>query len=139
AADALWHTETGLPRNATLGVPLLAAALAAGLSGDEPSMARWRTRAADVAGVATPAESANLAPLDAFVRARVALHTGAGLAGRLAEAGAAFAPGRFNGYAAGVAAELAVALDAPDASHHLARAEHHAAHNRWTATALARA
>ncbi|MBE8518567.1 hypothetical protein ILP97_13795 [Amycolatopsis sp. H6(2020)] len=139
AADELWHTETGLPRNATLGVPLLAAALAAGLSGDEPSMTRWRARAAAVAGVATPAGSANLAPLDAFVRARVALHTGTGLAERLAEAGATFAPGRFDGYAAGVAAELAVALDAPDAAHHLTRAEHHAAHNRWTAAALARA
>ncbi|MGV9360025.1 ATP-binding protein [Amycolatopsis sp. NPDC003731] len=137
AAEELWRTR--LPRNATLGVPLLAAALAAGLSGDEPSMARWRTRAADVAGVATPADSANLAPLDAFVRARVALHTGTGRAERLAEAGAEFTPGRFNGYAAGVAAELAVLLDTPDAPHHLARAEHHAARNRWTAAALARA
>ncbi|MDQ7805500.1 LuxR C-terminal-related transcriptional regulator [Amycolatopsis sp. A133] len=141
AADELWHTtaETGPPRNATLGVPLLAAALAAGLSGDEPSMAEWRTRAAAVAGVATPAESANLAPLDAFVRARVALHTGTGLAGLLPEVGTAFTPGRFDGYAAGLAAELAVALNAPDISHHIARAERHAAHNRWTAAALTRA
>ncbi len=137
AADELWHAR--LPHNATLGVPLLAAALAAGLSGDEPSMTRWRARAADVAGVATPAESANLAPLDAFVRARVALHTGTGVAARLSEAGAEFTPGRFNGYAAGVAAELAVLLDVPDAPRQLSRAEHHAAHNRWTAAALTRA
>ncbi|QKV73348.1 LuxR C-terminal-related transcriptional regulator [Amycolatopsis sp. Hca4] len=137
AADELWRAS--LPRNATLGVPLLAAALAAGLSGDEPSMAAWRARAAAVAGVPTPAGSANLAPLDAFVRARVALHTGTGLAERLPEAGARFTPGRFNGYAAGVAAELAVVLDAPDAEEYLSRAEHHATHNTWTAAAVTRA
>ncbi|WP_146060528.1 LuxR C-terminal-related transcriptional regulator [Amycolatopsis sp. CA-128772] len=140
-ADELWRATagTGTPRNATLGVPLLAAALAAGLSGDEPAMIRWRTRAADVAGVAHLAGSANLAPLDAFVRARVALHTGTGSAELLAEAGAEFARGRFDGYAAGVTAELAVVLDAPDAEHHLARAGQHAAHNRWTAAVLTRA
>ncbi|MEV7096608.1 LuxR C-terminal-related transcriptional regulator [Amycolatopsis sp. NPDC051045] len=141
AADELWHATAGHgpPRNATLGVPLLAAALAAGLSGDEPSMTRWRARAAAVAGVATPAASPNLAPLDAFVRARVALHTGTGFAELLPEVGATFAPGRFDGYAAGLAAELAVVLDAPDAAHHLRRAERHAAHNRWTAAVLTRA
>ncbi|RSD09189.1 ATP-binding protein [Amycolatopsis eburnea] len=141
SAARLWRAtaETGPPRNATLGVPLLAAALAAGLSGDEEAMAGWRTRAAAVAGVATPADSANLAPLDAFVRARVAVHTGTGLPRLLPEVGADFTPGRFNGYAAGAAAELAVVLDAPDAEKHLERAERHAAHNTWTAAILTRA
>ncbi|WP_372666117.1 ATP-binding protein [Amycolatopsis kentuckyensis] len=138
-AERMWHATDGTPRNATLGVPLLAAALAAGLSGDEPGLRRWRTRAAAVAGVATPTGSANLAPLDAFVRARVALHTGTGLADVFPDVGADFAPGRFDGYAAGLAAELAVVLDVPDAGRHLARAERHAEHNRWTASALTRA
>ncbi|EOD63658.1 ATP-binding protein, partial [Amycolatopsis vancoresmycina] len=140
-ADEMWGATavTGLPRNATLGVPLLAAALAAGLSGDEPAMTRWRARAAGVAGVATPAGSANLAPLDAFVRARVALHTGTGSVELLAEVGAGFAPGRFDGYAVGLAAELAVVLDSADAENHLRRAGQHAAHNRWTAAVLTRA
>ncbi|WP_370962215.1 LuxR C-terminal-related transcriptional regulator [Amycolatopsis sp. cg9] len=140
-SDETWHatTGTGPPRNATLGVPLLAAALAAGLSGDERAMARWRTRAAAVAGVATPAGSPNLAPLDAFVRGRVALCTGIGLADAFAAAAGDFSPGRFDGYAAGVAAELAVVLDVPDAEHHLRRAARHAGHNRWTAAAVTRA
>ncbi len=140
-ADEMWHATAagGPPRNATLGVPLLAAALAAGLSGDEPSMTRWRDRATAVAGVATPAGSANLAPLDAFVRARVALHTGTGLAEALPAVAAGFAPGRFDGYARGLAAELAVVLDVPDVSRHLERAERPAAHNRWTAAVLTRA
>ncbi|MET8847592.1 LuxR C-terminal-related transcriptional regulator [Amycolatopsis sp. NPDC004625] len=139
-AGEMWRATagTGPPRNATLGVPLLAAALAAGLSGDEAAMTRWRARAADVAGVATPAASANLAPLDAFVQARVALHTGAGLAELLPVLGAEFAPGRFDGYAIGLAAELAVALDT-DVEHHLRRAERLAPYNRWTAAVLTRA
>ncbi|MEV6873353.1 hypothetical protein [Amycolatopsis sp. NPDC051128] len=83
--------------------------------------------------------SANLAPLDAFVRARVALHTGAGLADLLPVISAGFSPGRFDGYATGLAAELAVVLDVPDAERHLRRAERHAAHNRWTAAVLTRA
>jgi predicted ATPase/DNA-binding CsgD family transcriptional regulator len=138
-AEPIPQDTAGPPRNATLGVPLLAAALAAGLSGDEPAMARWRARAAAVAGVPTPAGSANLAPLDAFVRARVALHTGAGLADAFRDVSADFTPGRFDGYAVGLAAELAVVLDVPDAEHHLRRAERHAAHNRWTAACLTRA
>ncbi|WP_410671593.1 ATP-binding protein [Amycolatopsis sp. cmx-4-68] len=138
-AEHMWHATTSPPRNATLGVPLLAAALATGLSGDEPAMTRWRARAAAVAGVATPAGSANLAPLDAFVRARVALHTGAGLADSFRDVSADFTPGRFDGYATGLAAELAVVLGVPDVEHHLRRAGRHAAHNRWTAAALTRA
>ncbi|SEF23917.1 Predicted ATPase [Amycolatopsis pretoriensis] len=138
-AERMWQATDGTPRNATLGVPLLAAALAAGLSGDESDGNRWRTRAAAVAGVATPAGSANLAPLDAFVRARVALHTGTGLADVFPDVSADFAPGRFDGYAAGLAAELAVVLDRPDADRHLVRAERHAEHNRWTAAVLTRA
>jgi predicted ATPase/DNA-binding CsgD family transcriptional regulator len=138
-AEPIPPATTGPPRNATLGVPLLAAALAAGLSGDEPAMTQWRARAAAVAGVPTPAGSANLAPLDAFVRARVALHTGTGLADSFRDVSADFTPGRFDGYAIGLAAELAVVLDVPDAEHHLRRAERHAAHNRWTAACLTRA
>jgi hypothetical protein len=56
------------------------------------------------------ANSPNLAPWAAFVRGRIALHTGVDLAGALAEASANFAPGRFDGYAAAVAAELAARL-----------------------------
>ncbi|WP_410633124.1 ATP-binding protein [Amycolatopsis sp. cmx-4-83] len=140
-AEEMWQATAGNgpPRNATLGVPLLAAALAAGLSGDEPAMTTWRARAAAVAGVATPAGSPNLAPLDAFVRGRVALHTGTGLENAFADAATDFAPGRFDGYAAGVAAELAVVLDVPDAEHHLRRAGRHARHNSWTAAAAIRA
>jgi predicted ATPase/DNA-binding CsgD family transcriptional regulator len=139
-AEEMWRVTAGngTPHNATLGVPLLAAALAAGLSGDEPAMTRWRTRAADVAGVTTPAASANLAPLDAFVRARVALHTGLGLAEVLPELAAGFVPGRFDGYAVGLAAELAVVLGT-DVEHHLRSAEQHAPYNRWTAAVLTRA
>ncbi|AXB44735.1 ATP-binding protein [Amycolatopsis albispora] len=141
-AEKLWDGALSFRQqnNSTLGVPLLGAALAAGLTGDAEAMATWRRRAASAAGVPALSASPNLAPLDAFVRARVALHNGSDdLSPLLAEAGGEFAPGRFDGYAAGVAAEIAVVLGRPDADAYLRRAEQHATHNRWAAAALTRA
>jgi predicted ATPase/DNA-binding CsgD family transcriptional regulator len=148
AADDVWHNVKTFRqrKNTTLAVPLLGAALAAGLAGDSgtsedtTAIATWCTRAVEVADVRSLAESPNVAPLDAFVRARVALHTGDGdLAALLHEVGATFAHGRFDGYAAGLAAELAVLLDVPDADAYLNRAAQHAVRNRWVAAILTRA
>ncbi|MGC7095279.1 ATP-binding protein [Amycolatopsis lurida] len=140
-AEPMWESalSSRQENNSTLGVPLLGAALAAGLTGDTEAMATWRQRATRAAGVPALSGSPNLAPLDAFVRARVALHTGsADLPALLADAGGDFTPGRFDGYAAGVAAEIAVVLGHPEADAYLRRAERHATGNRWVAAILTR-
>ncbi|MFK0244078.1 ATP-binding protein [Amycolatopsis azurea] len=141
-AEAIWENALSFRQenNSTLGVPLLGAALAAGLTGDAGAMTTWHHRATRIAGVPVLSDSPNLAPLDAFVRARVALRTGSDdLPALLAEAGGDFVPGRFDGYAAGVAAEIAVVTGHPDAGTYLHRAERHAIGNRWVAAILTRA
>ncbi|MBN6040080.1 LuxR C-terminal-related transcriptional regulator [Amycolatopsis sp. 195334CR] len=139
-AESMWESALSFRQenNSTLGVPLLGAALAAGLTGDVDAMATWRRRATRFAG--SLSDSPNLAPLDAFVRARVALHAGSeDLPALLEEAGGSFAPGRFDGYAAGVAAEIAVITGHPDADAYLRRADRHAPENRWVAAIVTRA
>ncbi|KAA1424758.1 hypothetical protein FE697_002240 [Mumia zhuanghuii] len=140
AAAEVWRNveATRRFRNVSLAGPLLGAALAAGLRGDRSAYALWWERSRRVAGPASLSESPNLAPWAAFVRARVALAEGGDLTGALAEVAQTFVPGRFDGYAAVAAAELAVVLDAPDADGLIERADTYAAHHRWVAAALLR-
>ncbi|ACQ78707.1 transcriptional regulator, LuxR family [Beutenbergia cavernae DSM 12333] len=138
-AERSWSAflDAGRPRTSTFGVPMLAGSLAAGLAGDSGGADRWRERAREGTGLADFHASPNLAPWDAFVRARLALHTGE-LDGVLASVGAEFSPGRFDGYAAAVAAEIAVVAGSPNVEDRLETAARHAGRNRWVAASLQR-
>ncbi|QMW66357.1 hypothetical protein H4N58_19880 [Mumia sp. ZJ1417] len=130
--------ETRRYQNASLAGPLLGAVLAAGLRGDPDAYDLWWERARQVAAPTRLDQSPNLAPWAAFVRARVALAEGDHLERALAEVSASFVPGRFDGYAAVMAAELAVVLDSPDSDRLLERAERYAPHHRWVAAGVLR-
>ncbi|NDL55842.1 ATP-binding protein [Phytoactinopolyspora mesophila] len=139
--EILWSRieAAGRPRHAPLAVPLLAAALAAGLSDDDAGMRRWRARAATMTADGVLANSPNLAPWEAFVRGRVALHSGTDLEEALAAASVDFTSGRFDGYAAAVAAELAMRLSEAEADELVERAAGYTTHNRWAAASRERA
>jgi predicted ATPase/DNA-binding CsgD family transcriptional regulator len=116
-------------------------ALAHGLSGDGQH-GEWLERTSMVA-------MADRVPTDwmtvraAFVRARIALHTGdLTAAPQLVDSAFAAPPGwahRSDGYARATGAELAVAAGLADAEERIRAAEPYAAENRWAAATLARA
>lgn len=131
-------------QNPQLGIPFLAAVLAAGLRGEDAAVTRWLDRVATVTGRTDQTGSPNLAPLAAYVHGRIALadhdlggDTDLGPA-RAALAGS-FVRGRFDGYAVALAAELAVVAGATDADRRLADAERYAPYHRWAAATVARA
>lgn len=140
AAD-VWDNVVATRRfsNVSLAGPLLGAALAAGLRGDADAYALWWERAEQVAAPTLLDRSPNLAPWTAFVRARVALAGDGDLERELVAVSAPFVPGRFDGYAAAMAAELAVVVGSPVVDELLARADGYAAHHSWVAAAVLRA
>ena len=141
AADDVWENVLATRRfhNVSLAGPLVGAALAAGLRGDRAACDTWWERARQVAAPTRLEESPNLAPWAAFVRARVALAEDDDLRGALAAVSRPFVAGRFDGYAAVMAAELAVALDREDCDRLLEQAECYVPHHRWVAAGLLRA
>ncbi|MGH1564257.1 ATP-binding protein [Mumia sp. DW29H23] len=141
AATEVWANVVATRRfsNLSLAGPLLGAVLAAGLRRDWPAYASWWERAREVAAPTRLTESPNLAPWAAFVRARVALAEDDDVESALAEVSQEFVPGRFDGYAAVMAAELAAVLDRPDADRLLERAGRYAPHHRWAAAGVLRA
>ncbi|WP_370616929.1 ATP-binding protein [Mumia sp. Pv 4-285] len=141
AAHEVWANVVATRRftNLTLAGPLLGAALAAGLRRDWEAYDRWWERAREVAAPKRLNDSPNLEPWAAFVRARVCLAEADDLERAFTEVSKEFVPGRFDGYAAVMAAELAVVLGDGAADALLERAAAYAPHHRWVAPALLRA
>ncbi|WP_262851272.1 ATP-binding protein [Mumia quercus] len=137
----VWENVVATRRfaNVSLAGPLLGAALAAGLRQDAAAHDLWWERARQVAAPTLLDRSPNLAPWAAFVRARVALATGGDLEAAFVAVSAPFVPGRFDGYAAAMAAELAVVLGSAEADELLARAGSFTTHHSWVAAAVLRA
>jgi predicted ATPase/class 3 adenylate cyclase len=149
-ADEMWGSwlTAGSPIARWMAPAVLAAALGAGLCGDDPAADEWVLRARRVVGDATLLTHRNSAGMATFAFARRAMH-----AGRLAEAaqltrtyGANADPWYdvdkrwfYDAYVWALDAELAVLTGAADARARLDAARPAAAENRGAAACLSRA
>jgi len=135
-ATEMWSTweRTGKPAATWMAPAVYAAALACGLTGDQPGFRTWAERAL---AVANAPEVQGFAP---FVKCRVALHDGR-LDDAVATADALPAEymGKFDAYARAIAAECAVTAGLPNARERLDAAAALAEQNDWAAACLLRA
>jgi hypothetical protein len=132
-AFAEWRAA-GSPRLAWLSPAMAMLVLAAGLRGDVDP---WRSRTLEFGG----GERSRLAPVTAFVDARLAVHTGdvADAERLVAGAFAEFRQPWHRAYANAAGAELAVLAGLPDATARLEQAGQTARECDWAAACVARA
>ncbi|TMR24897.1 hypothetical protein ETD86_02930 [Nonomuraea turkmeniaca] len=140
-AATMWDSwqRAGCPPAFWMSAAVHFTALAYGLLGDRERFTTWRARVGAVSGIPNP-YNPQLAPLVAFVDARIAVHTGdlTDAPTRLERAFQHVSGGRYEPYAHAAAVELAVMSGLPEAEERLSALKADAGENEWVAACLAR-